>query len=58
MGNVRLGDVIVALDDEELKSTEDFFAALEERRPGDEVTLTVMRDGQQVSVPITLGQEA
>ena len=58
MGNVRLGDVIVAIDDESLKSTEDFFAALEARAPGDDVTLTVVRDGQTTSVPITLGQEA
>ena len=57
-GNVHLGDVIAAIDDEPLKSTEDFFAALEARKPGDEVTLTVMRDGQRGSVPITLGQEA
>jgi S1-C subfamily serine protease len=58
MGNVRLGDVIVAIDDEPLKSTEDFFAALEEREPGDEVTLTVVRDGEPTSVPLTLGREA
>ena len=57
-GNVHLGDVIAAIDDEPLKSTEDFFAALEARKPGDEVTLTVVRDGQRGSVPITLGQEA
>jgi S1-C subfamily serine protease len=57
-GNVRLGDVIVAIDDEELESTEDFFAALEEREPGDDVTLTVVRDGEPTSVPLTLGQEA
>ena len=57
-GNVHLGDVITAIDDQPLKSTEDFFAALEARKPGDEVTLTVMRDGQPGSVPITLGQEA
>jgi S1-C subfamily serine protease len=57
-GNIHLGDVIAAIDDEPLKSTEDFFAALEARKPGDEVTLTVVRDGQRASVPITLGQEA
>ena len=57
-GNVHLGDLIAAIDDEPLKSTEDFFAALEARKPGDEVTLTVVRDGQRASVPITLGEEA
>jgi S1-C subfamily serine protease len=56
-GNVHLGDVIAAIDDEPLKSTEDFFAALEARKPGDEVTLTVVRDGQRASVPIKLGEE-
>ncbi len=56
-GNVHLGDVIAAIDNEPLRSTEDFFAALEARRPGDEVTLTVLRDGERASVPITLGQE-
>ena len=57
-GNVHLGDVIVGIDDEELELTEDFFAALEEHEPGDEVTVTVVRDGEPVTVPITLGQEA
>jgi S1-C subfamily serine protease len=57
-GNVHLGDVIVAIDDEELESTEDLFAALEEHEPGDEVTVTVVRDGESVTVPMTLGQEA
>jgi putative serine protease PepD len=58
MGNIRLGDVIVAIDDEELQSTEDFFAALEEHEPGDAVTLTLVREGQPLEAPITLGQEA
>jgi S1-C subfamily serine protease len=58
MGNIRLGDLIVAVDDEQLQSTEDFFAALEEHQPGDEVTLTLVRDGQTVAAPITLGQDA
>src|SRR5918996_2046054 len=58
MGSVRLGDLIVAIDDKPLESTEDFFAALEERKPGDDVTLTVVRDDQPTSVPLTLGQEA
>jgi S1-C subfamily serine protease len=57
-GNVHLGDVIVGIDDEELDSTEDFFAALEEHEPGEEVMVTVERDGRRASVPITLGQEA
>jgi S1-C subfamily serine protease len=48
----------VAIDGEKLASTEDFFAALEQREPGQDVTLTVVRDGQAVSVPLALGEEA
>ena len=58
LGNIHLGDLIVAIDDEELASTEDFFAALEQREPGDDVTLTVVRDGEPTQVPLTLGREA
>jgi S1-C subfamily serine protease len=57
-GNVRLGDMILAIADDATGSTEDFFAALEEREPGDEVTLTILRDGQRMTLPVTLGQEA
>jgi S1-C subfamily serine protease len=57
-GNVRLGDVILAIEDDATGTIEDFFAALEEREPGDEVTLTVLRDGEQMALPVTLGREA
>jgi S1-C subfamily serine protease len=57
-GNVHLGDVIVAIADDATGSTEDFFAALEERAPGDEVTLTILRDGQHMTLRIMLGREA
>jgi S1-C subfamily serine protease len=57
-GSIDLGDVILAIEDDATGSTEDFFAALEERAPGDEVTLTILRDGQRMTLPITLGREA
>ena len=57
-GNIHIGDLIAAIDGDALKSTEDFFAAIEAHKPGDEVTLTVEREGQRASVPITLGEEA
>jgi S1-C subfamily serine protease len=56
-GDVRLGDVIVAIGDQPTASIEDFFAALEEHAPGDQVTLTILRDGQRRSVALTLGEE-
>jgi S1-C subfamily serine protease len=57
-GDIHLGDLIVGIDDKTLESTEDFFTAMEEREPGDEVTLAIVREGQAVSVPLKLGEEA
>ena len=56
-GDIRLGDVIVAIGDQPTASIEDFFAALEEHAPGDQVTLTILRDRQRRSVALTLGEE-
>jgi S1-C subfamily serine protease len=57
-GNIALGDVITALGDDPVKSTEDYFTALEHHKPGDRVTLTVERDGEPHTVEVTLGEEA
>jgi S1-C subfamily serine protease len=57
-GDIRLGDVIVAIGDQSIGSTEDYFSALEEHAPGDEVTLTILRDRQRRPLEVTLGEEA
>jgi S1-C subfamily serine protease len=57
-GNITLGDVITAIDNQPVKSTEDYFSALEEHKPGDQVTLSIERDGQSRQVTVTLGEEA
>jgi len=56
-GDIRLGDAIVAIDDQPIESTEDYFATLEGHQPGDQVTLTVVRDRQRDSITVTLGEE-
>ena len=56
-GDIRLGDVIVAIDEQPIGGTEDYFSALEEHEPGDEVRLTILRDRQRRSLAVTLGEE-
>jgi S1-C subfamily serine protease len=56
-GQIHLGDVIVAIDDQPVDEIEDYFAALEGHEPGDEVSLTILRDQQQRSLAVTLGEE-
>ncbi|RAI00676.1 2-alkenal reductase [Acuticoccus sediminis] len=53
-GAVVPGDVIVALDDEPLDDTTDLRAALDRRRAGDKVQLTVLRNRARVKVEIPL----
>jgi serine protease Do len=48
------GDVIVAMDGQTIERFEDLSAFLQQAEPGQEVTLTVLRDGNQVEVSVTL----
>ena len=47
-------DVIVAVDGQRVADSTTASALLRSRRPGDTVTLTVIRDGRQVEVPMML----
>jgi S1-C subfamily serine protease len=47
-------DLIVKVDGKEVKSVGDFREAIESRKPGESVTLTVIRDGQEVDIQIQL----
>lgn len=47
-------DLIIAINDKPVTSGEDFIGQVEENRPGDTITLTVVRDGRQLKIPVTL----
>jgi S1-C subfamily serine protease len=53
-GRIKLGDVIVALDGKKIESAKDLFLLLEQRKVGDTVALTLMRDGKQQLAKVTL----
>ena len=53
---IRPGDVIVEFEGDEIRSVEDFLTALRARKPGDEVTIVVLRDGDRRSVEATLSE--
>ncbi|HEX6984193.1 MAG TPA: trypsin-like peptidase domain-containing protein, partial [Planctomycetaceae bacterium] len=48
------GDLIVAIDGEPVETSKDLFRILGERSAGDQVTLTVVRDGETVRVDVML----
>src|SRR5262249_43365011 len=50
------GDVIVAIDGKAIASQVDVSLALNRRRPGDTVTVTVYRGGKKMDIPVKLGE--
>jgi S1-C subfamily serine protease len=50
------GDLIVSVDGEPVTSFEDLKAFLVQAEPGSEVTFTLLRDGDEVTVDVTLGE--
>ena len=51
---LREGDVIVAIDGDEVRIVEDLLAQLRERAPGDRITLAIVRDGDRRELQVTL----
>ncbi len=55
-GAPRGGDVLLAIDGTPLAETSDLTAALERLTPGQEVELTVLRDGRRLTLEAELGR--
>ena len=53
-GRMRLGDIIVAVDDKPVTSPDDLFHVLESRSAGEEVRLKIRRDGATQTLTLTL----
>ena len=55
---VRKGDIITALGDARVERYGDLLGALRDYAPGDTVTLTVFRDGEETNLQVTLGEKS
>jgi S1-C subfamily serine protease len=49
------GDIIVAVDGQSVSGMDEVSEAVDSRRPGDEITLTIVRDGERQDVRVELG---
>ncbi|HKH65599.1 MAG TPA: trypsin-like peptidase domain-containing protein [Solirubrobacterales bacterium] len=55
---VRLGgDIITEVDGEKLKSMDELVEIIQGHKPGDELQLTLLRDGQEKTADVTLGTQ-
>jgi S1-C subfamily serine protease len=50
------GDILIAIDGKEVAGQQDVNLLLNRSRPGDTVTLTVVRDGKKMDIKVTLGE--
>lgn len=47
-------DLIVAVDGQKITKADDFLSIVESKQPGERITVTVIREGQRIDVPLTL----
>ncbi|NLF68528.1 MAG: PDZ domain-containing protein [Candidatus Anammoximicrobium sp.] len=53
-GRIELGDVIVALDGQPIRSVEDLLTALDRHQVGSRVKVTLLRDGAEAVIDVVL----
>ena len=54
--DIRGGDVLLSIDDEELNMRNTLAEIISQYRPGDTVTIELSRDGQNRTVNVQLGE--
>ena len=55
---VRVGDVVIAVDGVTVLSRGDLVAQVRAPRPGSTVSLDILRDGEVITIDVTLGERA
>ncbi|MFT5223143.1 MAG: S1-C subfamily serine protease, partial [Glaciecola sp.] len=58
IGGLQAQDIIVAIDGTEITSMDELVLAIRLRDPGDEVLLTIIRDGDQIERRVVLGERS
>lgn len=55
---LQQGDIIVGADDTEVGSFDDLSAILQDKKPGDSISLSILREGQEQTIDLTLGSQS
>ncbi len=55
-GDIRLGDIITAIEGKPVRSRDDYLSALEQYKIGDEVTITTQRGSKELSFEVVLSE--
>ena len=54
-GEIIAGDIIVAMDNKLITNVDEFLEVIERHNAGDTITVTVLRGGTTVELPVKLG---
>ena len=49
-----MADLIIAADNQPVKTADDFLTIVESKEPGQQVVLTIVREGRKLNIPLTL----
>lgn len=52
---LKVGDIIVAIDDDDIKDTHDMLTRISNKKPGEEVAFIIIRDGNKYTKTAVLG---
>ena len=55
LGKIQLGDIIVAVDEKPITDGDDLLNILDVKQPGDKLKMTVINNGNERTVTVTLG---
>ena len=53
---IEVGDVVVSIDDAAIDGSAGVIAVIRDQSPGDEVSVVVVRDGEEQTFDVTLGE--
>ena len=55
---IQSGDLILKLEEEQITSGDSLSSAISAYKPGDKATITIQRDGKEMTVEVTFGEYA
>jgi S1-C subfamily serine protease len=55
-GEIELGDIIIAINEDKIATRNDVLLAIEKYQPGDNIILKVIRDGEILDLPLVLDE--
>jgi S1-C subfamily serine protease len=55
---VQVGDVVTQADGKAVNSSDDLRSAIQAKKPGDKLTLTVNRGGTETTIDVTVGSRS